>query len=260
MKYINKVSKNVFIYTISNSYLFCADENKKTIEIVVKYNGSEYTANNIEVTKDNFAEPNQRIEFIKTNKEKFISGENKLNCTDLIKEVSEIGKWEGLTEDSKDEFTLGRGHVTDNLKNLLKATIEIDDYIELKYIKTDKKLKNKQLEDAFEKGVIKFFNDSKKKELDTNWARNKIKGLLNLRFKVDVNDDVFIFDKKADKKGIIKESCTLKINFPDSLIEGNPDPKPTDPNNNNSNNSSNSSNNGGNSPENNKKSKSCSGS
>ena len=261
-----KNKKNIILSSsilngINTFSIFCTDENKKIIDIVVIYKGYNYIANNIEVTKNNFTEPDQRMEFIKANKDKFISGKNTLNCTDLIKEVSEIGKWEGYWVEGKDEFTL-ESHITNDLKYLKKATIGIEDYIELKYIRTDKKLKIQDLENKIENGVVKFFNDNKNNELDTNWVRDKIKGLLKSKCNIDVNDDIFIFDKNADENGIIKESCTLKINFPDSLIEGNPDPKPKDPkdptdpkNPNSSNNNS-----GSSSSENNKKTKSCYGS
>jgi len=272
-----KNKKNIILSSsilngINTFSTFCADENKKNINIIVKYKGYEYAANNIEVTKDNFAEPEQRIEFIKANKDKFISGTNKLNCTDLIKEVSEIGKWENKIKIGSgpwiDEYTLGEGNIESKLKGLLKATIEIDDYIELKYIKTDKKLKNKQLEEIIESDINDFAYKKNEKGIDKEIDKNRIvdvfKKVIKARCEVDVNDDIFIFDKNADENGIIKESCTLKINFPDSLIEGNPDPKPTDPTGpkdpNSNNNNSNNNKNGSGSSEDNKKTKSYCGS
>lgn len=268
-----KNKKNIILSSsilngINTFSTFCADENKKNIEIIVKYKGFEYKASNIEVTKDNFAEPEQRIEFIKANKDKFISGTNKLNCTNLIKEVSEIGKWENPIRINGgpwiDEYTLGECNIVNKLNSLEKATIEIDDYIELKYIKTDKKLKNKQLEEIIESDINDFaYKKNEKgiyKEIDKNRIVDVFKKVIKARCEVDVNDDIFIFDKNADENGIIKESCTLKINFPDSLIEGNPDPKPTDPNNDNKNNNKNNNKNGSSSSEDNKKTKSYCGS
>ena len=229
-----KNKKNIIlsssIFSGINSNIFCADENKKNIEIIVKYNGFEYKASNIEVTKDNFAVREQRIEFIKNNKDKFISGENKLNFKDSIIEKSIIGKFDDgyKNSDGKDEFEVV--DLSDGFSNLLKATITIEDSAELKYIRTNKKFKFQRLEDMIENGIVKFFN-RQKKEIDTKNIIGKIKVVIKSKCNIDVNDDIFIFDKNADENGIIKESCTLKINFPDSLIEGNPDPKPTDPTN-----------------------------
>jgi hypothetical protein len=70
-----KKNKNIIlsssIFTgISSNNIFSTDENKKNIDIVIKYKGFDYKASNIEVIKNSFVDPEKRIEFIKNKSNK----------------------------------------------------------------------------------------------------------------------------------------------------------------------------------------------
>ena len=253
-----KIILSSSIFTgISSNNIFSTDENKKNIDIVIKYKGFDYKASNIEVIKNSFVDPEKRIEFIKNNKDKFICCSNKLNFKDSIIEQSIIGLFDGgYVRDGKDEFPVDDLSIC--FSNLSKATITIEDSAELKYIRTDKKFKFQSLEDAIENGIVKYSN-SRENEIDKKYIIDRIKALIKVKCKIDVNDDIFVFDKNADNNGKIKESCTLKINFPDCLIEGNPDEQPTKDKD-KKNNTTTNNNNGGTSSESSKKNKGCSGS
>ena len=247
-----KNKKNIILSSsilngINTFSTFCADENKKNIEIVIIYNGNVYKASDIEVTRDNFAEPEQRIEFIKNNKDKFVCGFNKLNFKDSIIEQSIKGKFDGgyTNEAGENEFILpSHDDLGRCFDNLLIATITVEDSVSLKYIKTDNKLKIKDLEESIE-NVINYKN-SFDKYIDKDGIIGNLKAVIKAKCKIVVNDDIFIFDKNADEDGIIKESCTLKINFPNELLEGAPKPPEEDEQNNNNNNNNNNSNNSNN--------------
>ena len=206
----------IFIVNLSNS--FCSDQNKKNINIEVIYNNITYKAENIEITKDEFLEPNKRLNFIKTNTDKFKNGDNVLILSEYIKESDNYGKWYGYESTDNKKISLNSDQMKEHFDDLTDATIKIQDYIVIEYIKSDKPMAYMNLEDK----IISYINDNvnnrKLPEIDKNSFIENIKNFIQDKCEIEIDNDIFVLNKDDNETDKIKGKVSLKINFPDEFI------------------------------------------